>query len=331
MVTIKEIAEVCGLSVASVSKALNGKSGVSPERAKQVQQVAAELGYFPNTLAQSLRTNRSNTIGVLFKNTLVHEYFGEVLEAIREEAESKKFDITFLSNCVDEANGYYEFARRRQCDGVILVQGDFDSENINPLIESDIPVVSIDHIYDNHTAVLSDNVNSTQSIISYLVKRGHERIAIIHGEEGNVTKLRMAGFYRGCEQYGIKVPDEYVVAGRYREMNTAREATRKLMALPERPTCILYPDDISCLGGIAQIEEMGFSVPRDISCVGYDGIYLTSYFKPRMTTFRQDTHSIGKAAASELIRAIEDPKSYAPQVISITGHVQEGGTVARID
>ncbi len=327
MATIKMVAERCGLSVAAVSKALNGQPGVSPEKAALVRRTAQDMGYFPNAAARTLRMNRSSNIGVLFKNRLAHEYFGEVLEAIREEAEFHHYDITFLSNHVDEATSYYEHAKRRQCDGVVVVQGDFEQSSVQRLVESEIPVVSIDHVYNGRTAILSDNVVSAQEIVRYLHDLGHTRIAFIHGENGNVTRQRVAGFYLGCRECGIEVPDEYVVAGNYHKTEIAREATRQLLACKERPTCILYPDDVSYLGGLAEIEEQGLSVPEDISCVGFDGILMCQYLRPSLTTFQQNAQEIGRKATAQLISAIEDPKYYIPQVISVSGRVQPGGTV----
>ena len=96
MVTIRDISEQCGLSVAAVSKALNGRPGVSPEKAEMVRLTAQKMGYFPNAAAQTLKTNRSMNIGILFKNVLAHEYFSVILEAIRDTAEKRGYDITFL-------------------------------------------------------------------------------------------------------------------------------------------------------------------------------------------------------------------------------------------
>ncbi len=330
MVTIKMIAERCGLSVAAVSKALNGQPGIGEARAVEVRQVAQEMGYIPNAAARTLRMHRSYNIGVIFKDSLSHEYFAEVLEAIREEAEKNHYDITFLTNHLLEGMGYYEHARQRQCDGVIIVQGDFSADSVRTLIDSDLAVVSIDHIYDGHTAIISDNVTSTQDLVHALHAMGHTRIAFIHGQPGSITRQRLAGFYRGCTECGIDVPEEYVRKGHYHDADYAGEVTGELLSLEERPTCILYPDDVSYLGGRLAIEAQGLSIPEDISCVGYDGIRLSKYVIPRLTTFRQDVQKIGSMAVRELIQAIEEPKTYASHVISVAGHIQEGATVARL-
>lgn len=328
MVTIKMVSERCGLSTAAVSKALNEQPGISPEKAEFVRKVAQEMGYYPNAAARTLRMNRSHNIGVLFRNGLAHEFFSVVLDAVREEAELQGYDITFLSNHIGESYmGYYEHAKQRQCDGVIIAQGDFNEDNVQRLAESEVPVVSIDHIYNGRSAIMNDNVGSMEAIVRYVSGLGHTRIAFIHGEGGDVTNQRLAGFYRGCRDCGIEVPEEYVLQAKYHEAKDSGLATRKLLECKERPTCILYPDDVSYLGGLSEIERQGLSVPEDISCFGYDGIYMASVLRPQLSTYQQDAREIGRKAATELINAIEDAKYFAPRVISVTGRIQMGATV----
>lgn len=327
MVTVKTIAEQCNLSIAAVSKALHGQPGVSPERAAEVKRVAQELGYFPNAAAQALKTNRSHNIGILFQNRLAHEFFSVVLEAIRDTAEVQGYDITLLSNQHKDHPGFYEHAKHRRCDGVIILQANWDQVGVQRLVDGDIPVISIDRVFNGHTAIVSDNVGSTQEIVRYLCGLGHTRLAFIHGEDGDVTRQRLAGFYRGCRDCGIDVPDKYVVPARYHEARDSGQAVKRLMALDPRPSCILFPDDVSYLGGLTALESLGLSVPGDVSCFGYDGIQIAGILRPSLATYRQNAGGIGRKAAAQLISAIEDPKYFVPQVITVTGSIQPGGTV----
>lgn len=326
MVTIKTISEKCGLSIAAVSKALNGKPGIGPEKAELVRQTARELGYYPNAAAQTLKTRRSHNIGILFKNSLGHEFFSLILESIRQTAENKGYDITFLGGNA-ERMGYYEHAMRSQCDGVIIAQGTFDAESLRRLAESELPVVSIEQVFPGRTSIMGDNVGSMEAIVRYLHELGHERIAYIHGPTSEITRSRLAGFYRGCRECGITVPDSFVTEACFHEPNDAAEATRKILNGKTKPTCILYPDDIACIGGITALRGMGLSVPEDISCFGYDGIRLASVLSPSIATYRQNAQEIGRSAAEELISAIEDAKFYVPQAITVPGEIQPGDSV----
>lgn len=325
MVTIKMIAEKCGLSVAAVSRALNYQSGVGAERAEQVRRIAQEMGYVPNAAARELKTNRSNIIGVLYHNRLAHEFFSVVLEGIHEEAERHGYGIIFLNSHPHVS--YYEHARQRRCAGVVVAQDIFDHDSVMTLMGSSIPTVSIENPYPGGTTISTDNVGAMQEIVHHLHDRGHRRIALIHGESCQVTQERMAGFFRGCRECGITIPDEYVRASCFRTPDMAAEATRELLALPKPPTCILYPDDVSYLGGMAEIERQGLSIPGDISCVGFDGVSMSRALRPRLTTYYQDAEMMGCLAAREVISAIEDPRCYVPRTIHVSGRLQEGDTV----
>ena len=141
MVTIRMVAERCGMSVAAVSRALNHRAGVAPEKAEEIRRMAREMGYCPNEAARTLKTSRSHNIGVLYHNMLTHEFFSTVLEGIHCEAGERGYEITFLNN--GPGMSYYEHAQRRQCAGVIIAQGPFGHNSVTPLLESSMPVVTI--------------------------------------------------------------------------------------------------------------------------------------------------------------------------------------------
>ncbi len=336
MVKIKDIADKCNLSVATVSKALNGKSDLSRETIDFVLRVAKEMGYIPNASARLLKTNRSYSIGVLFVDTtasgLEHEYFSSILNSIKTAAEDLGFDITFISHNAGKTKlTYYEHAKFRCCDGVIIASVDFKDPEVEALVESDIPTVTIDYDFDNQSSVDSDNIAGLRDIINYLVKNGHKKIAFIHGEMTSVTQKRLSSFYRECEARGLNVPEEYIKEGLYHVPQVSGIATRELLELKDRPTCIIYPDDYSLLGGITEIEKHGLHVPEDISVVGYDGIRLSRLMRPVFTTYVQNTAEIGKAAVSKLVEIIENPKIALPERKIVEGHLQEGNTVKKIN
>lgn len=335
MVTMKDIANICGVSSATVSKALNGHSDIGPDTIELIKATARTMGYLPNSAARALKTNRSQNIGVLFVDKtlcgLTHEYFSTVLNSLKVEAERLGYDITFISKNIGHFTmDYYEHARYRHCDGVVIASVDFSHPDVIKLVESDIPVVTIDHVFNNRTAILSDNVGSMSEIVSHVYSMGHRKIAFIHGEDTSVTRKRLASFYKACQDAGIEVPDDYVKAALYHDPKSSGLATRELLALRSRPTCILYPDDFSFLGGMSELERQGLRAPEDISVVGYDGILLSQALRPRLTTFRQDAESIGRQAAAKLVEAIEAPKTFVPTQILIPGSLMIGNTVKQV-
>lgn len=330
LVTIKMIAQRCGLSTAAVSRALNHLPGVSEKRAEHVRQVAAEMGYFPNEAARTLKTSRSRMIGVLYRNEMAHEFFASVLEGIHSEAERNGYELLFFRQF--PGMSYLDRARQMQCAGVVVVQGQlYDHDDVMTLVSSSIPTVSLEYEYRNGTMIVSDNVSAMENVVHYLHdEMGHSRIAFIHGESCQVTGERLAGFIRGCRECGIHAPEEYIRQGCFRTPDLAAQRTRELLELPDPPTCILYPDDVSYLGGVAEIRRHGLSVPDDVSCFGFDGISISRAVSPQLTTYFQDGVQMGRRAIQEVISAIEDPRCAIPRTVVVAGHIQEGETVKNL-
>ena len=333
MVTITDIAKACGYSRATVSKALNGAPDVKKETVECIQEYARKLGYHPNAAARALKVGRSYNIGVLFSDTsgvgLSHEYFSRIFESIKKEAEKQGYDITFISqNLGSMSMDYLEHTRYRSCDGVVIASADFHDPAIVRLGESDVPTVTLDYQFDSRTAILSDNVQGVDALVRYVYSKGHRRIAFIHGELTSVTQKRLASFKKTCMELGIQVPPEYILQGVYHDPKSSGLQTRALLALPEPPTCIFYPDDFSYIGGMNELERQGVQVPDQMNTVGYDGIHLSEVLRPRLTTYRQNAERMGAEAARLLIEEIEQPDTWIPQQITVEGELLEGGTVA---
>lgn len=333
MVSLKDIARRCGVSTATVSKALNGQPDVGEETRQRIQALADEMGYTTNAAAKALKTNRTNNLGILFfddrQSGLTHEYFSAVLESIRHEAEIHGYDITFINNSIEgRPTSYLRHCRYRGVDGAVIACVDFSDPRVLELVDSDLPLVTIDHVFDGQTAVMSDNRKGAYSLVQYAYAKGHRKIAFLHGERTSVTIRRLSGFYRACQELGISVPEEYVIGCAYHDTDRCYEATKKLLALPDRPTCILMPDDFSYLGGMKAIMEAGLSVPEDISVMGYDGIRLASIMQ--LTTFAQNTTELGREAVVRLIDLIERPKYSIREPVWVTGTLVEGSSVAQL-
>ena len=201
MVTLKDISKACGVSLATVSKALNGQSDIGKETSERIIRTAKDMGYLPNAAARALKTNRSYNLGVLFvdktSSGLQHEYFSGILNSLKVEAESLGYDITFISKDIGKFSmDYYEHAKYRNCDGVVIASVDFTDPDVIKLVDSEIPTVTLDHVFDNTTAILSDNIGGPVDIVKYVYGKGHRKIAFIHGEQTSVTQKRLASFHK---------------------------------------------------------------------------------------------------------------------------------------
>ncbi|MBQ2855255.1 MAG: LacI family DNA-binding transcriptional regulator [Oscillospiraceae bacterium] len=333
MVSMKDIAQRCGVSVATVSKALNGQPDIGEETRRRVEAVAREMGYMTNAAARALKTNRTYNLGVLFvderRSGLAHEYFSSMLESFKVEAETHGYDITFINHNVGgRHSSYLQHCLYRGVDGVIIACVDFTTPQVRELVDSGIPLVTIDHVFNNRLAIVSDNATGLEELVRYVHGKGHRKIAFLHGERTTVTHNRLTGFYRACEALGLDIPEEYIRECVYHDPDRTAQATRELLALPDRPTCIIFPDDFSYIGGLNVLNEYGLRVPEDISVVGYDGIHLAKVLK--LTTYSQNAEALGRTAAQRLISLIEHPKTTLIDRILVPGGLLEGNSVKDI-
>ena len=334
MISLKDIADKCNVSVATVSKALNDHSDIGEDTKRIIRETAKRLGYHPNSSARALKTKVTANIGVLFvdegRSGLTHDYFAKVLDSFKRVSEVSGYDITFI-NATSQKMTYLEHSRYRGVDGVVIACVDFDDRDVLDLVNSELPVVTIDHVFDNRISVVSDNIGGMRSLVEYVHSLGHDRIAYIYGDDTAVTRNRVASFYNALGSFGIEADDNYTIASAYRNPKLAAKYTKQLLALKKRPTCIMYPDDYSAIGGLNAIEEAGLTVPDDISVVGYDGSYVSQIIHPKLTTYEQNTEEIGRIAAKSLIRLIRDPKSTLIEKIQVSGKIVEGASVAKLN
>ena len=334
MSSLKDLAQECGVSVATVSKALNGQSDISEATRARVREAARRMGYVPNMAARSMKTNRTYNIGVLFvdeqQSGLAHEYFSAVLDSFKVRVEQLGYDITFINrNLGGRTMTYLEHCHYRGVDGAVIACVDFNDPQVIELVNSDVPVVTIDHVFNNRMAVLSDNVMGLSALVRTAYAQGHRRIAFIHGERTAVTENRLAGFYKSCDELGLEVPDAYVREGIYHDAARCAQETKALLALPQRPTCIIFPDDFSAMGGYSAIQQAGLCIPQDISVMGYDGIYLSRVMSPKLVTYQQNTMMLGRTAADKLVQMVEHPRVTLAEQLLVTGKLLDGSSVGR--
>lgn len=326
----------CGVSVSTVSKALNGYQDISEETRALVLRHASEMGYFPDANARALKMKKTCNLGILYMDSsnqsLRNEYFAHILASFKEKVAKRGYDITFIEhNIGNRKMSYLEHCRQRNFDGIcIACVAEFNDPEILELVNSDIPVVVIDHMFSGAISILSDNINGMKELIQYIVQQGHEKIAFIHGTKSTVTHNRLVSFYNIMKENNIPVREEYILEGEYRSVSTTEKLVEQLLDLPERPTCIIAPDDYSALGVLNVASRRGLKIPEDLSVAGFDGIPFTKVLEPKLTTVRQDVDKIGDEAAKQLINLIETPKTTSLESICLQTQLIKGGTVKKL-
>ena len=260
---------------------------------------------------------------------LTHPFFSLVLNAFKEEAEELGCEVTFINNrLVSTETGYTDYCRAGRLDAVCVVCADYSSESIRNLVYSGIPCVTIDHLFKRSPAVLSDNETGIEMLVEHAISKGHRRIAFVHGHNTSiVTRARIMQFRNVMSCHHLPIPDEYIQEGRYDDIRLTRKLVTGLLMLPERPTFILLPDDISYLGAQDAAKECAMRIPEDISFAGYDGIPLTQTLRPRLTTVRQDCDQLGKLAARRLVDLLGHPDTASRLPAILPVEFMEGGTV----
>ena len=275
-------------------------------------------------------------IGIIYMEEsgrgLTHPFFSLILDAFKKEAESRGCEITFLNTGIPGSGmNWSDYCRLSGIDGVCVVCGNFDSQDMKDLASSGLPCVTIDHMYKRVCAVLSDNETGVRELVEYAISKGHRRIAFIHGHNNSiVTRARISQFRNTMSVHSLPVPPEYIQDGKYDDIKLTRKLVTNLLTLPERPTFILLPDDISYLGAQDAARECSLSIPGDISFAGYDGSPLTQALTPKLTTIRQDTDQIGRLAATRIIDLIDHPSTATRMPAILPVRFMEGGTVGTV-
>lgn len=279
---------------------------------------------------------KSKMIGVLFADKsnsgLTHAYFSGVLDSFKRAAEAKGYDIAFLNSNKQGENrkSYLEQTRENAYAGVVIACIEFEDEEVQELVKSDIPLVVIDEDIDGVINVQSDNVEGLKDLVKYICDMGHSKIAYIIGDDNTVTKARLKGFIDVCKERGISIPADYVKNSYYRDMNRASYYTEELLRMPSPPTCILYSDDYAAIGGINVLHARGYDIPTDISVAGYDGLDILGLYEPRLSTVKQNTTEIGRIAAGELLADIEAGGRQGKRNIVVKTELEKGKTIGRI-
>lgn len=337
MVSIKDIASVCGVSIATVSKALNDHKDVSEATKTLIRETAKKMGYLPNSQARALKTNRTYNLGVLFaeraQSGLTHSYFAAVLNSFKNEAEANGYDITFISHKIGQSTlTFYEHCISRNVDGVMVANvDDYTDLGISELLESSVPTVTLDHVSEKNPAIISDNYKGMQCLVEHIYEKGHRKIAYICGDESTVTLERKKSYKDALARLNIDFRSDYLLQGKYHDPKTTEELAKKLVKMSDPPTCIILPDDFSAIGAYNAFEKLGMSVPDDISIVGFDGITLSQVLNPKLTTFRQDTEKLGAEAARQLISLIKKENTDNGSPVVVTGFLLEGMSVKDIN
>jgi LacI family transcriptional regulator len=315
MATIKDIAKKAGVSITTVSRALNGYDDVSEETRRKIRQIAEELSYSPNVLARSLVSRRTHTIGLILSDInragAKDSFAYELLCGINDRAGELNYDLLLFSTSPTKQmeKSYHALCKERKVDGAILSGLRLDDPYLQEVIQQEsFPCVLIDipETGANVGHVTSDNRNGALLAVRHLLENGHRRIAMINGhDQAHVSRERLEGYREALEKSGLPFEPELVFDGGFTEEGGA-EATYQILLKHPDVTAIFCASDLMALGAMRALERMGRKVPDDVSIVGFDDINIAAYCSPKLTTIRQDKYELGYQAAQLLIDMLEN-------------------------
>lgn len=324
MATIRDIARKAGVSVATVSRVVNGHPSVSLATKARVLSVTQEMGYRPNAVARSLVTRRSYILGVFFldpyNSDLRHPFFQEVLAGFKLRVGQEGYDLLIFNN-QRPAEAGLSFTQRcyeQQVDGVLVVGVPRINPDLHELAVSGIPCMGVDCDLVGPRAghISSDNVRGAVEATEYLIGLGHRRIALINGSgDTKVAQDRLIGYRKALQARGLAFNADWVFDGSFTEEG-GYTCMNALLGQPSRPTAVFCSADVTAIGAIQAMRENGLQAPKDLSVVGFDDITPAAYFRPRLTTVRQEAMVIGRMAAEALVAMISD-EEFTPPVLTV--------------
>lgn len=304
MVTITDVARAAGVSTATVSRALSGPAAVSDGTRARVLASVQALGYRPNAIARSLRTDSTQTLGLVISDVL-NPFFTELARAVEDEARRLGYSL-ILGNADEDVarqDTYIELLLNRRVDGLLVTPAVEESPMVGAAVRRGTPVVFIDRAADGVAApvVRADGSRATAELVAHLVRLGHRRIAIIAGPERTLTgRERLAAFRAALREHRVALPRGYVRHGDFRLASGVRCAER-LLDMADPPSAIFAADNLMALGALQAIRRRGARIPDDVALASFDDLAWFEVIEPPLTAIAQPTARIGATAVQQLV------------------------------
>jgi DNA-binding LacI/PurR family transcriptional regulator len=300
-VSIKDIAKAAGVSHSTVSRALSDSALVSDETKARIQRLAGEMGYSPDSLARSLVTRQTNTIGVVV-TTIADPFIAQVVQGIEATAQDHGYTVILCNSGAvsDREIAAVEMLRSKRVDGVIVTSSRIGALYLEHLERIGVPIVLINnHNEDSgrYTFTVSvDNCHGGRLATRHLIELGHRRIAYVTAPADHSSDLdRMTGYRQSLSEAGLEPFPALVIPGNGRA-DGGEQALESLNALDVRPTAVFCYNDMTAIGLIAAARHAGLSVPGDLAVVGFDDIPFAKYCYPPLTTIAQPKIEMGQLA-----------------------------------
>lgn len=319
--TIQDVARMSAVSASTVSRAFNHSALVNEETRQRIFAAAKLLNYLPNASARSLSVGRTKVIGVLLP--LAHgEFFSVLIRGVDEAVVDAKRELLIAGTHNDLASAQLAFRRMNGwVDGFLVVTHNLNHDDFLEAAPNGTPTVFM-HApkpLPGHTSLQTDNLESACLAVRHLIDEGHDRIAMVKGPETNgEAHERFLGYKKALSEAGLPIDPELIYNGDFTREG-GLEAARALLSKGQRPTALFAANDDSAIGVMFVLAERGCRIPDDMAVIGFDDIPSARYQTPTLSTIHVPIWQMGKKAVETLVKAIDDPDGYEPEIFSFKG------------
>ncbi|WP_339061135.1 LacI family DNA-binding transcriptional regulator [Tepidibacillus marianensis] len=332
MATIKDVSNLAGISIGTVSRYLNGYK-VKKENETKIKEAINQLDFKVNLMARGLKTNKTYTIGVLVPS-ITDIFSNQVIEGMEEVLDEQNYSIIVCSSrySLKTEKEKIAFLKDKRVDGVIIMPVSDEGEHIRELLDENIPVILIDRLLDGVEcdAVICDNVNGSYRAVEQLISLGHRRIGIVAGPSNVFTaRERLNGYIRALSDYNIPIDESLITYSEYKK-GSGVESFNKLINLEERPTAIFATNYETTITGMRYLIEKGIKIGDEISLFGYDNTEVFQMLSPSITSVVQPMREIGDNAAKLILKRIENEERLYPVINRLKTKIIVGNSVKKI-
>lgn len=324
-ITIYDVAREANVSMATVSRVVNGNPNVKPVTRKKVLEVIDRLGYRPNAVARGLASKKTTTVGVIIPD-ISNIFFAELARGIEDIATMYKYNI-ILSNSDQNKDKELHLLNTmlgKQVDGLVFMGGNITAEHVEEFEKSPVPIVLAGSIEESNKmpSVNIDYEEAVYDSIKEFIEKGHKNIAFVVGplHEPKNTFKKLRGYQRALQDSGIPYNEELVVEGDY-TYDSGIEAIEKLLEVADRPTAILVGSDEMALGVVHGAEDKGYKIPEDFEVITSDNTRLSLMVRPQLTTIIQPLYDIG-AVAMRLLTKLMNKEKVSEQIVVLPHRIE---------
>ncbi len=328
MATIKDVAKLAGVALSTASYALSGDSKVSAKTKEKVLEAARQLNYHKNGFAMDLKRSRTNTIALILTD-LSGPYYSELIRSVQDVALSNGYDLVACSSMGGRESTAVKYLREKRVDGAIVLAQNITDEILLSAASDGFPIIVMDRLTTGEglISVVVDGELGGYKATRHLIDKGHRSIAYISGPTNSYdNRVRYQGYLRAMHEAGLEEKAKWRLSGNF-VRDGGYKATKMMLMQGEIPSAVFYGNDEMAIGGVKAMEEDGYSVPEDISVIGFDDIQLAEFVQPPLTTIHQPMYDSGSLAGHLLFQLLNNEQvndSYKLKVELVERHsVQE--------